>query len=127
MMETIRLAMEWAAFALDALAVAVIVSGALIATVHAALTRAAHPGQPRVVSRDKQRMVNGLLWGLDLLVAADVIRTVVLEATLYNVATLGLVVLIRVVLTWSLVIEVEERWPWQPRRTAGTAGTDTAP
>jgi uncharacterized membrane protein len=51
--------------------------------------------------------------GLEILVAADIIRTVVLEPTLSNVLVLGLLVLIRTFLSWSLVLEIEERWPWQ--------------
>lgn len=57
----------------------------------------------------------GLLLGLEILVAADVIRTVALDPTLANVLVLGLLVLIRTFLSWSLVLEIEERWPWQKR------------
>ena len=57
-----------------------------------------------------------MLLGLEILVAADIIRTVVLEPTLSNVVVLGLLVLIRTFLSWALVLEIEERWPWQPRR-----------
>ena len=54
-----------------------------------------------------------LLLGLELLVAADIVRTVALEPTVENVAVLGLLVLIRTFLSWSLVVEIEGRWPWQ--------------
>lgn len=54
-----------------------------------------------------------LLLGLEVLVAADVIRTVALEATLQSVLVLGLLVLIRTFLSWALVVEIEGRWPWQ--------------
>ena len=57
---------------------------------------------------------------LELLVAADVVQTVVLEFTLSNVAALGLLVLVRTFLSWSLVVEIEGRWPWQPERRGGT-------
>src|SRR2546422_581556 len=57
----------------------------------------------------------------EILVAADIIRTVVLEPTLANVLVLGLLVVIRTFLSWSLVLEIEERWPWQARST--TEGT----
>jgi uncharacterized membrane protein len=57
-----------------------------------------------------------LLVGLELLVAADIIRTVVLESTLHNIASLGLLVLVRTFLGWTLTVEVEGRWPWQKRR-----------
>jgi uncharacterized membrane protein len=56
-----------------------------------------------------------LLLGLEILVAADIVRTVALEATLQSVAVLGLLVLIRTFLSWALVVEIEGRWPWQAR------------
>jgi uncharacterized membrane protein len=61
------------------------------------------------------RVATALLLGLDLLVAADVVRTVALEATLRNVAVLGLLILIRTFLSWSLTVEMEGRLPWQSR------------
>jgi uncharacterized membrane protein len=60
-----------------------------------------------------------LLLGLELLVAADVVRTVALEPTLNNVAILGLLVVVRTFLSWSMSVEVEGRWPWQRRTDAG--------
>lgn len=63
----------------------------------------------------KVRLGSGLLLGLEILVAADVIRTVALEPTLQNVSALGLLVLIRTFLSWALVVEVEGRWPWQKK------------
>jgi len=63
----------------------------------------------------KSRLGRSLLLGLEILVAADVIRTVALEPTLANVSVLGLLVLIRTFLSWSLVVEIEGHWPWRPR------------
>jgi uncharacterized membrane protein len=56
------------------------------------------------------------LLGLEILVAADVIRTVALDPTLESVAVLGLLVLVRTFLSWSIIVEIEGRWPWQPKR-----------
>ena len=64
----------------------------------------------------KASLGRSLLLGLEILVAADVVRTVALEATLQSVAVLGLLVLIRTFLSWALVVEIEGRWPWQPPR-----------
>lgn len=61
----------------------------------------------------KLQLGKALLIGLELLVAADVVRTVALNATLANVAILGFLVLIRTFLSWSLTVEIEGRWPWQ--------------
>ena len=64
----------------------------------------------------RHQVARALLLGLEILVAADVIRTVALQPTLNNVLILGVLVVIRTFLGWSLVIEIEERWPWQARR-----------
>ena len=119
-MELIRSVMEWAAFALEAAAVAVIVGGAAIAAIRCHLFKVLlHLDQTGLVSRYKGQLVGSLLLGLDLLVASDVIKTAALEATLYNVATLGLLVIVRIALTWSLMVEAEGRWPWQVPSQSG--------
>ncbi len=61
----------------------------------------------------KHTLGRGLLLGLEILVAADVIRTVALKPSLDNIAALGLLVVVRTFLSWSLVVEIENRWPWQ--------------
>ena len=69
------------------------------------------------LSSFKLALAKGLIAGLDLLIAADVIRTVTLDQTMDNIVVLGLLVVVRIVLTWSLIVETEGRWPWQPQRT----------
>jgi uncharacterized membrane protein len=54
-----------------------------------------------------------LLLGLELLVAADIIRTVAIEPTLESVAVLAIIVVIRTFLSWSLEVEINGHWPWQ--------------
>jgi uncharacterized membrane protein len=51
-------------------------------------------------------------------VAADIVRTVALEPSLESVAVLGLLVVIRTFLSWSLIVEIEGRWPWQAAQGA---------
>lgn len=70
-----------------------------------------------------------LLLGLEVLVAADLIKTVAVETSLENVAVLGLIVLIRTFLSFSLEVEIEGTWPWRRALTAtgvGTLGRATA-
>ena len=61
----------------------------------------------------RQSLAKVLLLGLELLVAADIVRTVALEATFQSVGVLGLLVLVRILLGWSLTVEIEGKWPWQ--------------
>ncbi len=106
--ELARHVSEW----IEIVAVAVIavsVIAAFVVGVRAA--RAA--GAATAIEAIKQQIGRGLLLGLDLLIAADIIRTVTLEPTLENVTALGVLVVVRTFLTWSLVVELEGRWPWQ--------------
>jgi len=107
---------ERGAMAVEALAVVLIIGFILIATL-TWLLRSIQRRQFTVVHYEqyRSRLGRALLLGLELLVAADVVRTVALEPTLPNILALGLLVLIRTFLSWSIVLEVEGRWPWQPR------------
>ena len=60
-----------------------------------------------------------ILLGLEVLVAADLVRTVAVAPTLENVAILGLIVLIRTVLSFSLEIEIEGVAPWRRAAMSG--------
>ena len=60
-----------------------------------------------------------LLLGLEILVAADLVRTVAVDPTLENVAILGLIVLIRTFLSFSLEIEIEGVPPWRRALVGG--------
>ena len=59
-----------------------------------------------------------LLLALEVLIAADIVETVVLDRTLDNVLLLALLVLVRTFLSWSVVVEIEGHWPWQARGAA---------
>lgn len=61
----------------------------------------------------RQELGKGILLGLEILVAADIIATVVTEPTMDKVLTLGVIVLIRTFLSLSIELEIEGRFPWQ--------------
>jgi uncharacterized membrane protein len=60
-----------------------------------------------------------LLLSLEVLVAADLIRTVAVAPTIKNVAVLGLIVLIRTFLSFSLQVEIDGALPWRRAVTSG--------
>jgi uncharacterized membrane protein len=62
-----------------------------------------------------------ILLGLEILVAADLIRTVTVAPTLENVAVLGIIVLIRTVLSFSIEVEIEGVLPWRRAMSSGAA------
>ncbi len=108
-----REVIEIAAQGIEALAVAIIVIAIVHGSIRFLLHLASKTGD--AYERYKTQLGKSLLLGLEFLVAADVVRTVVLEPTLQNVMILGLLVVIRTFLSWSLVVEIEGIWPW--RRT----------
>ncbi|MFC2030092.1 DUF1622 domain-containing protein [Chloroflexota bacterium] len=110
---------EYAALVIEILAVVIIVGAIVYAIGHYLFQAAFRAEYEALYGQLKARLGRALLLGLEILVAADIIRTVALEATLQSVAVLGLLVLIRTFLSWALVVEIEGRWPWQPEREAG--------
>jgi uncharacterized membrane protein len=62
----------------------------------------------------KDRIGGSMMLGLEFLVAADIVDTVAFKPTIQSITILGFLVLIRTFLSWSLVVEMESRWPWQP-------------
>lgn len=97
-------------------AIAVIAVSVAIAVVQMVRSAMGGASGSRAYDVFKQSFARGVLLGLDLLIAADIIRTVTLDQTLGNVAALGLLVIVRTFLSWSLVLEAEGRWPWEAPR-----------
>jgi uncharacterized membrane protein len=61
----------------------------------------------------KIRIGRSLLLGLEVLVAADIVKTIALDLTFTSLGLLAGLVLIRTFLSWTLVLEIEGSWPWQ--------------
>jgi uncharacterized membrane protein len=126
--EVLHKVIELAALLIELLAVAVIIAAVVVLAVKRGTVRYVYQASvPGAYESYKHQLGKALLLGLELLVAADVVRTVALEPTLKNVAVLGLLVLIRTFLSWSLSVEMDGRWPWQSRPAAnGPGGNEKA-
>lgn len=61
----------------------------------------------------RRQLGRSIILGLEFLVAGDIVRTVIVESSLENVAVLGLIVLVRTFLSFTLHLEVEGHWPWE--------------
>jgi uncharacterized membrane protein len=96
---------------IDAAGVVAIAAGAVVATTVSVVRL--RRNQPNSYTLFRRWLGRSILLGLELLVAADIIRTVAVQPTLSSVAVLGAIVLIRTFLSFSLELEITGHWPWQ--------------
>ena len=78
-----------------------------------------HMGQQRLLAsldRYRRSLGRSVLIGLEILVAATIIRTITVEPSLEGVGLLAAMVIIRTMLGWTTALEISGRWPWQRRR-----------
>lgn len=104
-------------FLLELLAVAIISLSILAALVRFIVAFISQRNVELCVNDFKQIVGSSVQLALELLIAADIINTVVLDATIQNVLVLGLLVLIRTFLSWTLMLETEGYWPWTKKPT----------
>jgi uncharacterized membrane protein len=108
---------ELAISGFEVVGIAVLVVGSIIAGVtyiRSWLLQRALPHAERLAYTElRQNLGRAILLGLELLVTADIIKSITIQATLQSVASLGLLVVIRTFLSWSLEVEIEGQWPWK--------------
>ncbi len=104
---------EYAALLIELLAVAIIIVATVVAFGRYLFRRVIRHTDDDHYHQLKVSLGKALLLGLEVLVAADIVRTMALEATLESIIELGMLVLIRTFLSWALVVEIEGHWPWR--------------
>lgn len=109
-MITFREFVELVGLSIDFIGVIAIAMGLVYAIFVFAAARATRLERVRHL---RQNLGMGILIGLELLIAADIVRTVAITPTLQSVAVLGLIVLIRTFLSMTLQVELDGRWPWR--------------
>lgn len=89
---------------------AIMVIGGLVAFARFVQHVAAHASDPfRELRANLGRVI---LLGLEVLIIVDIIRTIVVDQSVESVGVLGLIVLIRIVLSFSLEVEIDGAWAW---------------
>ena len=96
----------------EALGGAIMVIGGLFALGEFALASVRSTIGPHGYRRLRQRLGQSILLGLEVLIVGDIVRTIIVDATLKSVAVLGIIILIRIVLSFSLEVEIDGIWPW---------------
>jgi uncharacterized membrane protein len=111
--------MDHVAQGFEALGAAILVVGVIWSVVLAGMTARRSRSSARAYLVLRQAFGGTLLLGLEVLVAADLVRTVAISPTLDNVLVLGLIVVIRTFLSFSLETEIEGVAPWRRALTGG--------
>jgi uncharacterized membrane protein len=101
----------------EAVGVAVLAVGFVVGFAQAGISFVRGEDRSAVYRALRSFVGRTILLSLEILVAADLIRTVAVDPSLENVASLGVIVLIRTVLSFSLDVEIEGRFPWRSKPT----------
>ena len=120
--ETFTTLMDHVAQGYEALGAAILVVGVIWSFMLAAVATRRFGWSAKAYLVLRQAFGGTLLLGLEVLVAADLVRTVAVAPTLDNVLVLGLIVVIRTFLSFSLETEIEGVAPWRRALISG-AGT----
>jgi len=105
---------ELSAGALEVVGIAIIIIFVIFSTI-VALKKFIKKEHSEAYKLYRHQLAKGILLGLEVLVAADIIHTVAVDLTLDSIAVLGLVVLIRTFLSFTLEVEISGKWPWQQK------------
>lgn len=103
--------------------VAILVVGSLAAFVSAAFSYR-RVGGLRAYEGARRNVGRAILLGLEFLIIADIVMTITVDPTLKSATALGIIVLVRTFLSFSLEIELEGSLPWR-RRAAGSDASGT--
>jgi uncharacterized membrane protein len=90
----------------------VMVGGTVWAFAVAALALRGGARSPHTYEALRRNLGSSILLGLEVLIVADIVNTIVVTPTLDSVTVLGVIVVIRVVLSFSLEVEIDGVWPW---------------
>ena len=76
--------------------------------------------EPRAYEDLRRDLGRSILLGLEVLIVADIVRTIIVDPTFESVAVLGVIVVIRILLSFSLEVEIDGAWPWRRSRSDRT-------
>lgn len=103
----------------EAVGAAIMIAGGLYAAIAYLLAIARPSTRTGAYKRVRRTLGRVILVGLEVLIVGDIVRTIIVDPTVESVAVLGLIVLIRIVLSFSLEVELEGMWPWSQWRKSG--------
>ena len=112
----IKYTIELIGSAFELAGVAVLVIGSILAFVRSIVSLIQLRDGPAAYRHLRLYLGRSIVVGLELLIAADIVRSVAIDPTFTSVGVLALIVLVRTFLSWSLEVEINGEWPWQRSR-----------
>lgn len=100
----------------EAIGATIMVVGGLFALVDYAVSMLRKTVRHDAYQQLRQRLGRAILLGLEILIVGDIVRTIIVDPTINSVAVLGIIVIIRIVLGFSLKVEIDGVWPWDQWR-----------
>ena len=97
---------------IELLGVSVLVAG-FLTSMGRYLRHRRHMDRPELVQEFKSGLGRTVLIGLEVLVAATIVKTITIEATLSSIGLLAGMIVVRTVLSWTMALEMDGHWPWQ--------------
>jgi uncharacterized membrane protein len=99
----------------EGVGIVILVLGCLSVGVHSVVLYLSKVERPNAYKYFRKHLGRVILLGLEVLIIADIIGTVIVSQTPNSVAVLATIVVVRILLSWSLAVEIDGVWPWQKR------------
>ena len=99
----------------EAVGVGILTLGGFVVLVHSGVLYVLPARRPTAYHYFRLHLGRVILLGLEVLIVADIVRTVIVDQSAASVAVLATIVVIRILLSWSLAVEIDGVWPWRRR------------
>ena len=108
----------------EAVGVGILTLGLLVVLIHSGVIYALPARRPTAYHYFRLHLGRVILLGLEVLIVADIVRTVIVDQSASSVAVLATIVVIRILLSWSLAVEIDGVWPWKKRSASSDAANE---
>jgi uncharacterized membrane protein len=115
MLEAVTDELRFLTQSLEAIGAFALILGFVISTIICVL-EISRKGAKEAIENYRKAIGRTVLIGLEILVAATIIKTIFFDRTLENMGLLAIMVAIRTALGWSMVLEMYGCWPWQKKK-----------
>jgi uncharacterized membrane protein len=112
---------------IEAVGAGIMIVGGAVALVDYALSIVHVVDRPEAYRQLRKRLGRAILLGLEVLIIGDIVRTIIVDSTIESVAVLGMIVVIRIVLSFSLEVEIDGVWPWNLWRVGAKGSPEADP